>query len=224
MKKSEINSYIKNYILPRHEKYFVDRYVMYKLFDNDFFIKGYLFYSKGDVEMGLKITYFITPLFVKDDAITFVLGEEILNIKSKGLFMKEKKVWWDTRKENQTITFENINEAIKKQGEPILNSINNANELCKHIKKYMKDNIRVCEVVAYSTILFADLNTQDNLLKLLIRGAENERDADWIHRIEIDAKLMLSIKSIEERIKLLKSWANQTIKHLKLPHIKPFAI
>ena len=61
MKKSEINEYIRKYILPSHNHYYVDQYVMFRTFDNGFFLKGYLFYSKGDNEMGLKVTYFVTP-------------------------------------------------------------------------------------------------------------------------------------------------------------------
>lgn len=224
MKKSEINKYIRKYILPSHCQYYVDQYVMYQTFDNGFFIKGYLFYSKGDNEMGLKLTFFITPLFVKDDAITYIFGEDILNVKSQGLFKKVKEVWWDTRKENQASTFEKINKSISEQGEPILNSIINAKDLCKRLKKEMKDNIRVYEVVAYSSILFSNVKEQDKMLKGLIKEAENERDVDWVHQIKKDAVLMLSLESIEERIKLLKSWANETIGHLKLPNLVPFEI
>jgi len=222
MKKSEINNYIRKYILPSHNQYYVDQYVMYQTFDNGFFIKGYLFYSKGDNEMGLKLTSFITPLFVKDDAITYVFGEDILNVKAQGLFKKVKEVWWDTRKENQASTFEKMNNAISEQGEPILNGIKNAKELSKRLKKDMKDNIRVYEVVAYSNILFASVEEQNKMLKGLIKEAENERDVDWVHQIKKDAELMLSIESHNERIQLLKSWANETIGHLKLPHVKPF--
>jgi hypothetical protein len=224
MKKSEINNYIRKYILPSHNQYYVDQYVMYQTFDNGFFIKGYLFYSKGDNEMGLRVSFFMMPLFVKKECLVTTIGEEILNIKSHGLFRKVKEVWWDTRKESQSSTFEKINNEINKQGEPILNAVNNANELCKRLKKDMKDNIRVYEVVAYSNILFANIEEQNKLLKGLITEAENERDADWVHQIKSDAEIILSTENHEGRINLLKSWANETIGYLKLPHIKPFEV
>lgn len=222
MKKSEINNHIRKYILPSHNQYYVDQYAMYQTFNNDFFIKGYLFYSRGDSELGLKVTHFTMPLFVKKDCFVTTIGDDILDIKSNGLFRKVREVWWDTRKENQASTFERINIAIYKQGEPILNGLNSAKELCKRLKKDMKDNIRVYEVVAYSTILFASISEQNKILKGLINEAENERDVDWVHQIKIDATLMLSLESQEERINLLKSWANETIGSLKLPHVKPF--
>jgi hypothetical protein len=224
MKKSEINNYIRKYILPSYNQYYVDQYVMYQTFDSEFFIKGYLFYSKGDNELGLRVSYFIMPLFVKKECLVTTIGEEILNIKIQGLFKKVKEVWWDTRKENQASTFEKINKSISEQGEPILNSIINAKELSKRLKKEMRDNIRVYEVVAYSSILFASVEEQDKMLKGLIKEAENERDVYWVHQIKKDAVLMLSIESTEERIKLLKTWANETIGHLKLPHVKPFEV
>lgn len=223
MKKSELNNFIRKYILPNHSHYYLDQYLMYQLFDNDLFIKGYIFYSKGDNEMGLKLTYFVTPLFIKDDAITYVFGEEILNVKQKGLFKKVKEVWWDTKKENQVPTFEKINIAIGEQGEPVLNKLNSAKELCKCLKKDMKDNIRIYEVVAYSSILFSNFTEQDKMLKGLIKEAENERDVDWVHQIKAHAQVMLKKETQEERISLLKSWANETIEHLKLPHIKPLS-
>lgn len=223
MKKSEINDKIRDYILPSHSHYWVDQYVMYRSFDNDFFIKGYLFYSKGDRELGLKVTYFVTPFFIKDDAITYVFGEDILDIKQQGFFKKVKESWWDTRKEHQVETFKKLNLAIVEQGEIFLSKINTAKDLCAVIKKNMKDNIRAYEVVAYSSILFADKKEQDKLLKGLVKEAENERDVDWVHQIKADALLMLSKETQVERISLLKTWANETIGHLKLPHIKPFS-
>lgn len=224
MKKREIDNYIRKYILPNYEHYHLDQYVMYRLFENDLFIKGYIFYSKGDNEMGLKFSCFATPLFIKDDVISYVFGEEILNIRKKGLFRKVKDVWWDTKKENQASTFEKINIAIREQGEPLLNKLNSAKDVCKCIKKDMKNNIRVYEVVVYSSILFANFTEQNKMLKGLIKEAENERDIDWVHQIKADAQVMLNKDTLEGRISLLKSWANETIDHLKLPHIIPFDV
>ncbi len=222
MRKSEIHNKIREYILSSHSQYWVDQYVMYRSFDRDFFIKGYLFYSKGDNELGLKVTSFVTPLFIKDGAITYVFGEEILNIRQQGFFKKVKDAWWDTRKEHQVETFKKLNLAIAEQGEKILNKINTANDVCSHLKRDMKDNIRVYEVVTYSSILFADRKGQDKLLRGLIKEAENERDVDWVHQINADAQLMLGKETQSERISLLKTWANETIGNLKLPHVKLF--
>lgn len=222
MKKSEINNRIRDYILPSHPQYWVNQYVIYRYFGNDYFIKGYVFYSKGDSEMGLRVTWFCMPLLVRKDCIVTTIGEDILNIKQQGFFKKVKESWWDTRKEHQVETFRTLNLAIAEQGETVLSKINTAKDLCSLIKKDMKESIRIYEVVAYSSILFADKKEQDKLLKGLVKEAENERDVDWVHQIKADAQLMLNKEMQEERISLLKTWANETIGHLKLPHIKPF--
>lgn len=222
MKKSEIENHIRKYILPTHPGYVVDQYVMYKTFEDNFFIKGYLFYSKGDNELGLKVNYFIMPLFVKKDRIILTIGKEISCIKRIGLFKKERNIWWNTRKEKQQNTFEHISIAIQDQGEKILSEINSAKGFFYYSKAQRKDNIRIYEAAAYSTIFFGDMGLQDKMLRGLIKEAENERDVDWVHQIKADAQLLLSTKDKKERIAILKQWANETISHLKLLHLKPF--
>lgn len=222
MRKSETNNHIRQFILPFHTSYFADQYIMYKTFADNFFIKGYLFFSKGDREMGLKVTYFVMPLFTKDDRISYTLGGELFCVKKVSLIKTERNIWWNTTKEYQQDTFERVNVAIQSQGEPILNKITNAEEFYNYHKGERKNNIRVYEAIAYSTILFDDLTFQDKMLRGLIRETENERDMDWVHNIKADAELLISQKSRDERIGTLRVWANETIGHLKLPHIKPF--
>ena len=122
MKKSEIDQYIRKYVLPNHPGYYVDQYVMYKTFGDNYYIKGYLFYSKGDNEMGLKVTYFVMPLFVTEDRIAYTFGDDLSYVVKQGLFKKTENVYWNTRKEHQAQTFEHVSQVIEKQGEPICGS------------------------------------------------------------------------------------------------------
>lgn len=224
MKKSEIDQHIRKYVLPNHPGYYVDQYVMYKTFGDNYYIRGYLFYSKGDNEMGLKVTYFVMPLFVREDRIAYTFGEELSYVVKQGLFKKTENIYWNTRKEHQAQSFEHISKVMEKQGEPILQKFNTAKDYYDLHKGERKDNIRVYESVAYSTILMRDEDLQDKMLKGLIKEANNERDVDWVHRLKAGAEQMLSIKNTEGRIKLLNSWANETIADLKLPHLKPFPV
>lgn len=224
MKKSELNTYIRNYILPTHPDYYLDEYVMYKTFGDNFFIKGYLFYSKGDNETGLKVTCFVMPLYVKDDAISYTIGKELYFIQNEGFLKKTKNIWWNVRKENQPTTFQQINHMIDEQGEPVLKKFNSSKDFYELHKGERKDNIRIYEEVAYSAILFGEMPLQEKMLKGLIREAENERDVDWVHQIKADAHLLLALKNVEERIIILKRWANETMSQLKLSKLIPFTL
>ena len=224
MKKNEIERQIRKYILPNQPTYYVDEHVMYKTFGEGFFIKGYLFYSKGDNEMGLKVTYFVMPLFLKEDRIAFTLGDELYFLEKNNFFKKTKSIWWNVKKEYQDDTFRQISKTIQLQGERILNQFNICNDFYNLHKSGKKDSIRINEAITYSTILFASIDFQDKLLKNLIKDAENERDIDWVHQIKKDAQFLLNTRSSLDRIAILKSWANETVAQLKLPKINPFIL
>jgi len=222
MKIKEINRSIKLHIMDAFPDYNLDGYLVYKTFDHNFFIKGYLFYSKGNYESGLKVTCFVMPLFIKDDSITFTHSLDILNITKVGFFIKIKDCWWDIRPTHQDETFLKLKDEMHKQGEPTLAKINSSKDLCRKIEKSKKYNIRAFEVITYSSILYGSIKEQNKLLKGLIHEANNERDLDWVHQIKAEAELMLSLNSQEERIALLKTWANHTITKLKLSGLKIF--
>jgi hypothetical protein len=198
---------------------------MYKTFEENFFLKGYIFYSKGDNEMGLKVSYFIMPLFVKAEFFTYNIIMDLGQIERVGWFKKTQKTWWDVRKEQQAATFEQINKTIDMQGETFLNKINCSKDFFNLLKKDRKDNVRVWEDIAYASILFKNIRFQNRMLRGVIREAkDDDRDLEWVEQIKTDAEQLLRCKNIEERKSILKSWANYTMSHLKLPHLKPFAV
>jgi len=196
---------------------------MYKTFEENFFLKGYLFYSKGDNERGLEVSYFVKPLFVKAEYFTFNVTRDLAQIKRVGLFKKTRNFWWDVRREKQATTFEQINKTIFEQGETFLSKINSSKDFFNLLRKDRKDNVRVWEDIAYASILFKNIRFQNKMLRGVIKEAKSDdRDLEWVEQIKTDAEQLLSCKTIEERKSILKSWANYTMSHLKLPHLKPF--
>jgi hypothetical protein len=222
MTKKEINEYIVKFISPSFSSYYVEKYLMYQSFEDGLFIKGFLFFSKEDAKLGLNISYFILPLFVKTDSVDMTFGGDVFRIERKGLFKTKKSAWWDTTKGKKEETFKAVKDCLLEQGEFILGKYNSANDFIIQNKKD-RENIRIQEAVAYSTVLVSSISTQDKELKKLIKIAKNDgRDTDWVNQIQKDAELLLSKTNSNERLKILKLWANETIKELKLSELNLF--
>ena len=224
MTQKEIGNHIRQFILPAHSSYHVDKAVLYKRFGDDLYIKGYSFSSGGKIPTALHVTYFIMPLFLESDTIAYTFADELYYAYREGLFnlKRSKNRVWDVRKASQDDAFKLINTAMDEQGEPVLAKFETARDVYDAQKRDMKDNTRVYEACAYSTILFADQGLQDKMLKGLIRETKNRPAHDYIVLIRERTELLLSKSTREERIGLLKAFANETISNLKMAQLKPF--
>ena len=225
MTQIEIGKHIKQFILPAHPGYYVDKNILYKRFGDDLYIKGYAFSSGGKVAGAMHVTYFIMPLFLHDDTIAYTFAHELYYAYREGLFKlkRSKTRVWDVRQASRDDAFKLINTAMDEQGEPVLEKFKTARDAYDAEKKNIKENIRVYEACAYSTILFADQGLQDKMLKGLIRETKSRPPHDHILLIRERTELLLSRSTREDRIGLLKEFANQTIVNLKMPQLKPFA-
>ena len=224
MKISEINKMIKKHIEQKLIGYFVHRDLIYKPV-NDFFIKGYYFESRGNEDLDLAVWYFIQPLFVKKDSIILTLGGRLSYSRKLSLLNKKDFDWWDARKDYWDKSFESILETISTKGEKKLGDVVNAESFFKKFYGVRKDNIRIYEAVAYSTVLFGNEDFQNITIKGLIDFCTSQIDSDDdIVEILIkeDATILLNGNTTEKRLEILKCWTNETIGHLKLPHINPF--
>src|ERR1700754_1839026 len=221
---NEINKLIKEIIQPAHPSYHLDKAVLYKRFGDDLYIKGYSFSTGGKITTALHVTYFIMPLFLDDETIAYTFADDLYYAYREGLFnlKRSKNRVWDVRKASQNDAFKLINTAMDEQGEPVLAKFKTARDVYDAQKRDMKDNTRVYEACAYSTILFADQRLQDKMLKGLIRETKKRPPHDHIVLIRERTELLLSKSSREERIGLLKDFANETILKLKMVHLKPF--
>lgn len=225
MKVVEINKLIRKHIEQALPDYSVHKDFIYKL-ENDFFIKGYYFESRGNDDLDLAVWYFVQPLFVKKDFIVLTLGARLSYKKKVGLLKTKELDWWDARKEHLDESFQSILEVIKLKGEKKLEQIKTSEEFYNKFYGERKDNVRIYEAIAYSTILFGKEDVQDKAIKGLIDfcNKQIESESDEIEmQIKEDATLLLEAVTTINRLEVLKTWANETIGHLKLPHIKPFS-
>lgn len=220
MKVSEINKLIRKHLERSLSDYSVHRDLIFKI-ESDFFIKGYDFESRGNEDMDLSVWCFVQPLFVKSDCLYYTFGGRLTYKRKINLLQSKEMDWWDARKENLDDSFQSILQSILKDGEKYLNSIASVEDFYKKFNSEKKDNLRIYESVAYSTILFAEEDLQNKLLKGLIKETENE-SIEWIRQIGEDATLLLNAETSSNRMEILKSWANETIAHLKLSQVKPF--
>lgn len=219
MNKNQINDAIRKYILPSLPGYRAFENVIYTYIDSDFFVKGYHFYSKGDKEIGLKIECLFQPLYVKDDAISFTFSKTLRHKRRDGLFKTVELRYWDIRKEKQEETFKQILSMMLDFGEKYLSQFNTAEDFYKKFKSERKENIRVYEAVAYTTVLFADESLQDEMLKGLIESSLKKinRDTDWIDQIREDATRLLNAATTEARLAILQEWRKETLENLGIP-------
>lgn len=224
MKVSEINKSIKQYIAPALKGYFVHKDLLYKV-ENNYLLKGFYFESRGNDDLDLAVWYFIQPLFIKKDGIILTLGDRLSYRKKLNLLRYEELEWWDARKENLEKTFSLIAKSIISDGEKRLSEINSVEGLYKYFFNERKENIRIYEAVAYSTVLFGDESFQTKPLNDLVAFCNTQIETkDDIVEIQIreDASNLLQANSKEKRLAILNTWANETIEHLKLPHLKSF--
>jgi hypothetical protein len=221
MKVKEINKLIKEIILPHIKGYAIHRDLIYRI-EGEYYIKGYNFESSGNGEYDLAVWCFIQPLFTKSETLYFTFGDRLKYRKKMGLFKTKELEWWDATKENWNESFQSILQSILSEGEKYLASFKGPGDFFKKFRSSAKGNIRVYEGVAYTSILMKDQSLQDKMLKGLIKEAKNDGDLDWVHQIRADAELLLSKSTQEERIHVLKEWANETILQLKLPELKLF--
>ena len=172
----------------------------------------------------MHVTCFIMPLFSYNDTIGYTYAYELYYAYREGLFKlkRSKNYVWDVRIASRDDAFKLINTAMDKQGEPVLAKFKTARDVYDAQKRDMKDNIRVQEDCAYSTLLFADQRLQDKMLSGLIHESKKRPQHDYIILIRERTELLLSKSTREERIILLKEFANETISHLKMPQLKPF--
>jgi hypothetical protein len=226
MKITEINKLIKKHVEKNLSNYSIHRDLIYKL-DNVFFIKGYYFESRGNDDLDLAVWYFIQPLFVKKEAIVLTLGER-LSYKNRVSLLRAKEFeWWDARKENWDITFESISATIKEKGERQIGKEISPELFYKRFYPNKEENIRIYEALAYSVVLFGSMDLQNQIIKGLIDFCTSQIDCenDVVEmQIKKDAIFLLDAGTTEARVKILKSWANETIEHLKLPHIPLFGL
>ncbi|MBN9383031.1 MAG: hypothetical protein J0H74_19900 [Chitinophagaceae bacterium] len=224
MTKKEIEKFIKEYILPTHSNYYLHKNILYKPFGDELFIKGYSFDAGGRNPDAMHVTYFIMPLFVVEETISISYSQELYYAYREGLFnlKRSRNRVWDVRIASRDDAFKLINTIMDKQGEPVLAKLNDAKNAYDAIKKGRKDNIRVYEECAYTSILFASRHKQDTMLKWLIREAKKDTQYDYIIAIRERTELLLSQSTREERIRVLKEFANITISNLKFSHLMPF--
>ncbi len=224
MTKKEIENFIKEYILPTHSNYYLHKNILYKPFGGDLFIKGYSFNAGGRNPDAMHVTYFTMPLFVVEETISISYSQELYYAYREGLFnlKRSRNHVWDVRIASRDDAFKLINTTMDKQGEPVLAKFHNAKNAYNAIKKGRKDNIRVYEDCAYTSILFASRDKQDTMLKWLIREAKKDTQYDYIIAIRERTELLLSQSTQEERIGVLKDFANITISNLKFSHLVPF--
>ncbi len=220
MKINEINKLIKKHLESSLSGYFIHRDLMFKV-QNEFFLCGYYFESRGNEDMDLAVWYFIQPLFVKKDSIVLTIGDRLTHKRKINLLQSKKQDWWDARKENLDDSFQSILQSILKDGEEYLRPIATAEYFYKKFNPEKKENLRIYEAVAYSTIVFAEEDLQNELLKGLIKETESE-SIEWVRQVGEDATLLLNAETTSNRMEILRSWANETIGHLKLPQIQPF--
>lgn len=223
MKVSEINKYIKKHLQDSLFDYQVEKGFIFKT-ESDFFLKGYDFESTGDGEYDLAVWCFIQPLFVKSDCLYYNFGNRLKYKKKVNILQSKELEWWDASKEKLDESFQSILHSIKTTGEEYLNQFKTVQNFYSKFKNKARGDIRVYEAIAYSAILCEEQSVQDKMLRGLLKEAENERDADWVHQIKSDAALLLSTTNTEDRIKVLKQWANETIGQLKLSKLKPFTL
>ena len=225
MTQSEIEQHIKQFILPAHSSYYVDKNILYKRFGDDLYIKGYAFSSGGKVPGSMHVTCFIMPLFLETDSIEYTFAYELYYAYREGLFnlKRSKNRVWDVRVASRDDAFKLINTAIDQQGEPVLAKFKTARDVYDAQKKDRKDNIWIYAACAYSTIIFANQRLQDKMLKRLIRETNKGTAHDYRIQIRERTELLLSKSTREDRIGLLKEFANETISKVKMLQLKPFA-
>ena len=224
MTKKEIEKLIKQYILPTHSNYYLHQNILYKPFGGDLFIKGYSFDAGGRNPDAMHISYFITPLFVVEDMVSFAYSQELYYAYREGLFnlKRSRNHVWDVRIASRDDAFKLINTIMDEQGEPVLAKFHTAKNAYNAMKEGRKDNIRIYEDCAYTSVLFGSRRRQDTMLKGLIRESQKGAQYDYIIAIRERTELLLSRLTQEERIGVLKEFANRTISNLKLSHPAPF--
>ena len=224
MTKKEIGKLIKQYILPTHSNYYLHENILYKPFGGDLFIKGYSFGAGGRNPDAMHVSYFITPLFVVEDTISIPYSQELYYAYREGLFnlKRSRNQVWDVRRASRDDAFKLINTIMDEQGEPALAKFYTAKNAYNAMKKGRKDNIRIYEACAYTSVLFGSRRKQDTMLKWLIREAKKGTQYDYIIAIRERTELLLSRSTQEERIGVLKEFANITISNLKFSHLMPF--
>ncbi|NOT37295.1 MAG: hypothetical protein HOP11_07945 [Saprospiraceae bacterium] len=224
MKINEINKFIKNQIEPKLNGYLVHKDLIYKV-ESSFFLKYYCIVSKGNEEDDIYASVAIQPLFVKSDFLYKTFGFNLTHRKKTKLFRTKTSELWDARKENLVESFNSICNSIIDQGEPFLKCISNSEDFYNYYKKDMKLVTSVFEAVAYSTVLYGTEKLQNLTIQSLIDFCSKQIDSDDdIVEIQIrqDALELLNANTTNNRINILKSWANETISHLKLPGISYF--
>ncbi len=105
----------------------------------------------------------------------------------------------------------------------MLTKVHTARDAYNAQKRDRKDSIWTYNACAYSTVLFANQRVQDRMLKRLIRETKKGTQHDFIVRIRERTDLLLSKSTREDRIGLLKEFANETISNLKMANLQPFA-
>jgi len=218
MKIAEINKLIKHHLHPKLENYHVNRDFIYKVQDN-FFLKGYAFESTGNGEYDLAVWCFIQPLFVKSDCLYFNFGDRLKHKKKVDVLRTKKLEWWDATKEKLDDSFQSILKSILNDGEKYLNLFKTPEDFYNKFKSDRKEDIRKYEAVTYTTILLNNEALQNKMLKGLIEFSLKKinRDDEIIDEIREDATLLLNADTKEKRLEILKNWANETLRHLKLP-------
>ncbi len=194
MTKKEIEKLIKQYILPTHANYYLHKNILYKPFGEDLFIKGYSFDAGGRNPDAMHVSYFIMPLFVVEEMISIPFSQGLYYAYREGLFnlKRFRNYVWDVRTASRDDAFKLINTIMDEQGEPVLAKFHTARNAYNAMKKSRKDNIRIYEDCAYTSVLFGSRRKQDTMLKWLIREAKKGTQYDYIIAIRERTELLLS--------------------------------
>lgn len=225
MKINQINKLIKKYLEKDLSGYHIHNDLIYKI-DSSFFLRGYDFESTGNGEFDLAVWYFVQPLFVKSDFIHYLFGKRLTYREKTNIFSTKNLEWWDASVAHLEESFLSISDSMLKNNEQQIDTITPEFFYNKY-KTEVKTNVRIYEAVAYTTVLMGDLELQNKLLEGLInycnKEIKSENDTLEI-QIKTDATLLLNTTTQKERLRILKTWSNETISYLKLPNVPMFEI
>lgn len=225
MKIKPLNRLIKQYIEPSLPSYHIYQDLVYRV-DDDFLLKGYCFDSRQYDKYAIDVSYFIQPLFVKADFIKLTIGNRLSYKKRINFFQTKVFDLWDVSTEHQEESMRNILNSILHQGEKYLNAIQTVRSFYENYFSQRKDHISIHEYISYCPIILGmDFEFQDRSLKKFINFCDAQIEDEY-DKVEVEkrdsALILLNERSTESRLKILKTWTNETITCLNLPHISPF--
>ncbi|MBO9633175.1 MAG: hypothetical protein J7578_08645 [Chitinophagaceae bacterium] len=219
MKIKDINRLIQKHLVPVFPQYTAYQDLLFRI-DDEYLLRGYCFEVRGNGEYDLHLHAFVQPLFKPGSGhIHFTFGETIPRKIRKTLFGFKTVPAWDATKENLDHSFQELAVAMQHTGEQFLDSIGDIRRFHEKFDKEKKDNLRVYEAVAFSSILVCNIQKQDRLLQGLIKETRDDEGVEWIMAIRNHATQMLDLPEQHLRLALLKQWAVANASALGLPGV-----